>query len=148
MVARSPAAEAEVVADHHRHDAEGVDEHVLDEGAGLEPGELGVEAQHEGRVDPRLGEQLELLLDARERVGAEFGAQQAERIAVEGDGHHARVRVGRGDAGAVDDGAVTRVHPVELADHDDTRAEARRHLAGGAEDDHQLDPSSAAASGS
>ena len=74
--------------------------------------------------------------DADQVLGAQLGPQQRERIAVERD---------RDDAGAagrgihprpVDHRAVAGVHAVELADRDDRRAEARRHLAGIAEDDH------------
>ena len=112
---------------------------MLDEHPRLEGRQFGVEAEDEGRIHPGLGEQAELLVDAGERLGAELGAQQAQRVAVERDGHHLGARVGRGDAGAVDHRPVPGVHAVELADRDDARSEAGRHLRRVVEDDHQLD---------
>ena len=122
--------------DEHRPDAERADQHVLHELPRGQARELLVEAQHERRVDARLGEQLQLLVHADEVLGADLGAQQRERIAVEGHRHDAGAAGGGIHAGPVDDGAVTGVHAVELADRDDRRTEAGGHLRRGAEDDH------------
>ena len=116
---------------------------MLDERAGLQAREGCVERQHECRVDTGVGELGELLIDARQWLRAQLGTQQAERIAVEGDGDDAGIRLGRRDARTIDHGAMPGVHAVELADRDDARAESGWNLFGRTEDDHQLDPSTA-----
>ena len=64
---------------------ERVDEHPFDELGGRHRRERAVERQHQRRVDARRREQLELLANAHERVGALVGCEQRERVAVEGD---------------------------------------------------------------
>ena len=109
---------------------------MLDELACTEVGQRAVEGQHQRRVHARIGEEAQLLVDPDQARGAQLGPQQRQRVAVERDGDDARA----GGLGIhpcpVDDRAVPRVDAVELADRDDGRAEARGHVAGIPEDDH------------
>jgi hypothetical protein len=98
-----------------------------------------VEAEHEGGVDPGGGEQVELLREAAHGLRAQFGAQQAQGVAIERDGHHPRPGILRGDTRTVDHRTMSGVHAVELADRDDAGAEPGRHLRGVVKDDHQLE---------
>ena len=122
--------------DHDGANAQRIHQHALDELAGGQVRQLLVETQHERRVDPGFSEQLHLLVHADQVFGAQFRAQQGERVAVERDRHDARI-AGRGiHASPVEHGTVPRVHAVELADRDNRRAEVRGHFRRVAEDDH------------
>ena len=120
------------------------DEHVLDELARGQVRELLVESEHERRVDAGLGEQLQLLVDADEVLGADLGPQQRQRVAVERDRDDAGAAGGGIHPRPIDHRAVAGVHAVELADRDDRRAEARGHLGRVAEDDHGATAAAAA----
>ena len=135
-VARSPAAEAEVRAHEHGLHAERADEHVLHEIPGRQARELLVEVQHQRRIDPGLGEQLQLLMHPDEQRRADLGPEHAERIPVERHGDHARAGRRGIHLRLLDERAVSGVHAVELADRDDGGAEALGHLGRVAEDDH------------
>ena len=143
-VARTASAEAEVVSDEHRADAERADEHVLHELSRRQVRELLVEAEHERRIDARLAEELELLMHADEVLGADLGPQQRERIAVERDGDDSGAAGGGIHPRPVEHRAMAGVHAVELADRDDRGAETRRHLRRVAEDDHGVTTADAA----
>ena len=117
---------------------------MLDELTRGEVRQLLVEAEQERRVDAGLGEQLQLLVDADEVLGAQLRPQQREGVAVEGDRDDAGAAGCGIHARAIDHGAVTGVHAVELSDRDHRGTETRRHLGRVAEDDHGATAAAAA----
>ena len=110
---------------------------MLDELACAQVRERAIEREHERRVDAGVRQQTELLLHAHQAVGADLGAQERQRVAVERHRDAARTGGRSIHPRAVDDRAMPRVHAVELADRDDGGAEARGHLTRIAEDDHE-----------
>src|SRR5690606_22241028 len=145
-VAGTSAAEAEVLAHEHRLRTQGADEDALDELPRREVGERAIEPQHERRVDAGLSEQPQLLSHAHEVFRAHFGSQQAERVAVAGDGDDLRAAGGGIHPGALEDRPEAGVHAVELADRDHGRTESGRDLPRLTEDDHVATARAASAS--
>jgi hypothetical protein len=113
-----------------------LDEIARDELLGGNGRELLVEPQHERRIEPGAGEQVDLLLDADHLFRAVLRRNRRERVAVEGDRDGARVGLDGIEQHVVDDRAVTGVHPVELADRDDRVAEVGGQFRRILDDDH------------
>ena len=127
-IAPAAASEPEVLAHQHARRVQPVDEIARDEVFRGHRRELLVEPQHEGRVEPRRREQVDLLIDADHELGAVLGRDGRERIPIERHGDRARVARGGVDQQVIDDRAVPGVHAVELSDRDDRVAEVARQL--------------------
>ena len=105
----------------------GVDEYLPDELFRRQGGELRGERQHHGDGDPHLGEQLGLLGGADERRGNAIRADDAERVAIEGDDRGHQPRGIRPLAQLGEDAAMPEMDAVELADRDRRRSEIGRN---------------------
>ncbi len=138
-VAGAAGTEPEVASDEHGAGSERVDQHLADELLGRLRGARLVEGQQERGIHSRTVEQLELLVRADHVRRAPVRAEDAQRVAVEGDGDDLSP-VGRLDPCTVDHGPVAGVHAVEFADRDDRGTEPRRHVRRIAEDDHDAVP--------
>src|SRR5690606_36257673 len=60
-VAAAALAEEEVVADHHVSDVQGANQHLLDEPRGRKAGQLGIEREHDGEIEPEALDEPQLL---------------------------------------------------------------------------------------
>lgn len=136
-VAAALVTEPEVLADENGAGVEVLHENAADEVLRRLRGELGVEAQHEARVDAGLLEQVELLLETHERVGAHLRRDNRERVPVERDDDALQVALGRDSLELADDRAVSGVHAVELADRDGGGAEVGGNPVNVADADHR-----------
>ncbi len=87
-----------------------------------------VEGVHQDGVDAGGLQQLQPLTRADDQRRGDVGAQDVQRVRLEGHRHRARAAV----TGQRDDlrqhGEVTAVHPVEVADRDDRRPDVRGYL--------------------
>src|ERR1700722_6332857 len=111
-VALAAMAEVEVLTHHHEAGAKRADEDFEDEVLRRLIGPLHVEGHHHGEVDPRGGQQLELLVKVGEKRRGGVGAHDGGRMAVEGD-HRGRQRsLLRHALELTDEMAVAEVHPV------------------------------------
>ena len=115
-VALPACAEAEIVADHEVFDAQAVDQYAGDEVFRGEPGQAGVEVADTGQRDAFLGNQFELLAQGRESRRRRVPGEKLARVRLESEygGLQAAVR-GMCDQ-AAEQGAMTEVHTVEIAD--------------------------------
>ena len=86
-------------------------------------------------------------MHADDALGARFRAQDAERVAVEGDGDDLRAAGSSIHARPFEHRPMSCVHAVELADGDHRRTEAVRNLGGIVEDDHRSAADSAGSAG-
>ncbi len=99
------------------------DEDVLDEALGAPGGELAREPHDEHGVQPGALQQVEAVVEPGQQPGGPVGVEDLQRVRVEGDGDRPETaRAGEvGDPSQ--DGGVTAVDPVEVADGDDRPAE-------------------------
>src|SRR5690606_31404339 len=137
-VALAAASEAEVAADEHSHDPQRVDQDATHELLGIEGGERAVEREHERGIQPEFAQQLDLALGRHDVLGADLGAQDLQRVAVEGHRDGSGVRRARVLLHPLEHGLVPDVHAVELPDRDHARSEAGGHLVRVAEHDHAI----------
>src|SRR5690606_26722466 len=84
-VAAAAVPEVEVLADDDDPGVEAVDQHLADEVLGRLAAAGLVEGDDQAVVDPRLGQQLELLVEVGEQPGRRLGSHDRGRVAVEGD---------------------------------------------------------------
>ena len=117
-IARTPAAEREVVTDDDVAGADPRRHHVRDEGRGLASGEGAVEPRDVENLDTEVSEVPCLDAEGCEPEGLVGRRQHLARVRLEGE-HGERRPEGAGDALAFfDDGAVAQVDAVEVADGD------------------------------
>ena len=120
--------EAGVGSDDDELRVQGVDEHRVDELCRRLASEFAGELQHEHRVQPRGGEQVQPLGERGELGGCAIGEEHRDRMRVEGDRHRGQASGGRSVDDNAKDRAMAPVHAVEIAEGDNARADARRHL--------------------
>ena len=112
--------------------------------ARLERRERFVEAQHERRVDARLGEELRASASTPMRSSGQSSGRRRLSGLRSNVTATTRAPCGGIHLRPLEHGAVPRVHAVELADRDDRRAEVGGHLGRVAEDDHDVTAAAAA----
>ena len=117
-VALAPVPEVEVLAHHDQARPELVDQDLLDEVFGRLVRPLLVEGDHQRAVDAAVGQQLELLVEARELFGRGVGPHHRGGMAVERDHHGREPGVGGTLAQVAEQGAVAPVDPVVGPDGD------------------------------
>ena len=117
-VACPPVAEAEVLADHDLARAEPAREHVVDELGGGLLAEVVGEGEREQILDPELGQEPRLDPERREPGRRLVGGQDLARVRLEGDHPERRAERPRLLARAGDQGAMTPMHAIEVADRD------------------------------
>ncbi len=120
--------EAEVGAFVEAADAKGIDENGADEVVRGEAGQGGIERKHESRLDSGGGEQTQALANRREQQRCVVRAQVVIRVGVEGESHGATAESARLSEGRGKNLLMAAVDAVEVADGDNGRAEAGRHL--------------------
>ena len=125
-VAARAAAEAVVEADHDGARLEPPDEHVAHERLGLHRRHVPREGHDDGRVDARLGDEREPLLEARQREGRPRGLEHLERVRVERTGERHEPVPPRLAHGGREDRAVAEMDAVEDAERDGALAGVRR----------------------
>ena len=135
-VAFTVTPEVEVLADHHRPRGQGVHEHLLDEVAGGLHRPRLVEAEHDGRVEPGLGQELQLRRRVGQQPGRRLRPHDAGRMAVEGHEHAAGAKGSRQPPHLGDDGRVAQVDAVERANGDHGALPRPRDAAEVADDLH------------
>ena len=102
----------------------------LEEGFGVEPGERGVEGQHEHAVEAEFAQTVRLGVARGE---AEDGGRAREEIGgmrLEGEHGAGPPQLPRQGFGAKDDRAVAAMYAVEIADGDRPRPPGRRRRRG------------------
>ncbi len=138
--ARAAPAEPEVLAhDDQPHPHPGV-EHVQCEflGGNIEHGS--VRGEQDDEVDTDLSEQPQPLTEAREHRWHLSMAQVGIRVAFEGRRPVGQAKATCRDSGTIQQGAVTQVHAVELAEGHHTVAESLRHPVRSPEDPERPGP--------
>ena len=126
-VAGRPVPEPEVLPDHDERGVQLLDQHVVHELLGGEPGELRGERHHAERVDAERLDQLGLAgrLGQHRRVRA--GPDHLGRVRVEGHHHRLHAELPGPLHGVPDDRLVSAVHAVEDADGDHRPAPPAGH---------------------
>jgi hypothetical protein len=104
-----------------------LDQHVVHERLGRQPGELRRERHHAERVDAELLDQLGLAGRLGEHRRVRPGPDHLGRVRVEGHHHRLHAQVAGALHGVPDDRLVAAVHAVEDADRDHRPAPAAGH---------------------
>jgi hypothetical protein len=126
-VAGRAVPEPEVVADHDRRRVQRLDQHIVHERIGVEPGERRRERHHAERIHTELLDQLGLAdrLGQHRRMRAR--ADHLGRVRVERHHHRLQTEVAGAFHGVPDDRLVAAVHTVEDADRHHRPAPATGH---------------------
>ena len=125
-VARTPLAEAEVVASHDAHGPEPLYEHVGDELLRIHRRQFGPEAKDEHRVGTGMGEQPLTLVEGRETEGRHLWLEMAHWVRVESGDDHRPPKVEAERNRPADHRLVAEMEAVEIAERDDRAAKLFR----------------------
>jgi len=120
-------AEVEIVTDDDTGCTEFLPEQSLDESGRRRAGKAGVEAAHEGTVEPELAKDRELRRLGGEAEQGLLRREELARMRLEGqDGRRRAPRPGLPDRDR-DQRPMAAVDAVEIADRQDRAAQGRRH---------------------
>lgn len=107
-----------------------------DEVGGLGGGEVAVERDDENVVEAEAADELELVQRGGEKARCLVGAEDADRVRVEGDGDGGAARQAGVVERAAEDGLVPEMHSIEDADGEEDRAGEVGEVGDGAEGSH------------
>ena len=116
-------AEMKIEADGGTADAEAADQNARDEILRRRSGERAVERHDDGAVEPRGREQPQLVAFARQLEQRVLRPQEQARVRREGQSRGLAAKRLRALLRCSDDGAMTAMHAVEIADRHDGAAQ-------------------------
>ncbi len=117
-IARGPMPEPKAVADHDAGRVQAPHQNAIDELRRRPGRQLGRERQDQDRVDPRLVQQGDPMVQRRQHPGLGVGADDSAGVRVERDSDDLDRRLMGQVTGGLHDGPVSPMHTVEDADAD------------------------------